>query len=232
MCGRFTLAISATELATYIVHRYHISGQLPNVQLPQFNIAPSNQVVSIIHDGKNYRIGTLKWGFQHADGSLEIPFTMLNAKAETLWTKPMFKTAVLKQRCVILADSFYEWDKVDKTKKPKRIYTTDQKIFPMAGIWTTTVKLNGSKEHTVAIVTTAANALVASLHDRMPVILNEADEQVWLNPIINDETILQKVLHPYDAATMGMYSVSKKVGSPSFNGEDAIKEEMDDLTLL
>ena len=232
MCGRFTLAISATELATYIVHRYQISSQLPRVQLPQFNIAPSNQVISIIHDGKNYRIGTLKWGFEHANASSEIPFTMINAKAETLWTKTMFKTAVLKQRCVILADSFYEWDKVDKTKKPKRIYTTDQKIFPMAGIWTTTVKPDGQKEHTVAIVTTAANALVATLHDRMPVILNEKDEQVWLNPMISDETILQKVLHPYDASIMGMYSVSKKVGSPAFNSEDAIKEEEDEQTLI
>lgn len=229
MCGRFTLAISATQLAEYIVKRYQITSNLPPVDLPQFNVSPGQNIVSILHDGKNYRIGTLRWGFvSEFDEDDKIAFQMINAKAETLFTRPTFQQAALNRRCVILADSFYEWNKMDKTQRPRRILTTDQKIFPMAGIWTTAIKKDGTKVHTVAIVTTVANELVANLHDRMPVILDEASERLWLNPSIKDQKTLESVLKPYQAHTMSMYSVSKKVGSPTFNSSEAIEPEDDD----
>ena len=229
MCGRFTLAISATQLAEYIVKRYQITSQLPTVELPQFNVAPGQNIVSILHDGKKYRIGTLKWGFvNELDENDNVSFSMINAKAETLFTRPTFKDAALHRRCVILADSFYEWNKLDKNQRPRRILTTDQKIFPMAGIWTTVTKKDGSKMHTVAIVTTTANELVANLHDRMPVILDEASEAVWLNPVIVDQGQLEKLLKPYQAHFMTMHQVTKKIGSPSFDTEEAIDPINDD----
>lgn len=223
MCGRFTLAISATELAEYIVKRYQITANLPTLELPQFNVAPGQNVVSILHDGKKFRIGTLKWGFvSKFDANDQVDFTMINAKAETLFERPLFKEAALHRRCVILADSFYEWNKLDKNQRPRRILTTDQKIFPMAGIWTTAVKSDGTKVHTVAIVTTIANELVASLHDRMPVILNKDDESIWLDPSIQSPQAIGHVLKPYVARAMRMHEVTKKIGSPSYNNEDAI----------
>jgi len=234
MCGRFTLAISAKQLSEYVMDKYKISDFVANDDLPKFNIAPGSQIISIIHDAKKYRIGTLKWGFVPSFSKDDVSFQMINAKSETLFEKPAFKKAALSQRCVILADSFYEWDKVNKTNPPRRILTTDQKIFSMAGIWNTYVKDDGSKIHTVAIVTTEANEMMSTIHERMPVILTKKGEDLWLNPLIKNEKELEKVLVPYQSDKMKMYKVSKKINSPSYDFEDAIIEvkDEDDDTLF
>lgn len=233
MCGRFTLAISAKQLSEYVMEKYQISDYQANEDFPKFNIAPSTDIISIIHDSKKYRIGTLKWGFIPSFAKDE-SFQMINAKAESLFEKPSFKKAALSQRCVILADSFYEWDKVNKSNPPRRILTTDQKIFSMAGIWNTYIKEDGSKVHTVAIVTTHSNEMMSKIHERMPVILNKKGEDVWLNPSIKDQKELEKVLVPYATDKMKMYKVSKKINSPSYDIEDAIIEikDEDDDTLF
>ncbi len=232
MCGRFTLAISAKALSSYVMEKYQIQDINIDEFKPQFNIAPSSQIISIIHDFKKYRIGTLKWGFIPSFAKDEKSFQMINAKAETLFEKPSFKDAALQQRCVVLADSFYEWDKLDKKAPPRRILTTDQKVFAMAGIWQTYVKDNGEKVHTVAIVTTKANELMQTIHDRMPVILTKKSEAIWLNPKITDEKELKKVLVPYSKDHMKMYKVSKKINKPSFDQEEALIELKEEDTLF
>lgn len=232
MCGRFTLAISAKQLSSYVMEKYKIEQFAADDFKPKFNIAPTSQVISIIHDSKKYRMGTLKWGFVPSFSKDDKQFQMINAKAETLFDKPSFKHAALKQRCVILADSFYEWNKHDKTEAPRRILTTDQKVFAMAGIWNTFVKDDGTKVHTVAIVTTRANEMMETIHDRMPVILTKKGEDIWLNPVIQDKKQLEQVLIPYQKDKMHMYKVSKKVNKPSFDEEEAIIELIDDETLF
>ena len=235
MCGRFTLAISAKQLSDYVMEKYHIDDYIKDEALPKFNIAPGSEVISIIQDLKKYRIGTLKWGFIPSFSKDDISFQMINAKAETLFEKPSFKKAALSQRCVILADSFYEWNKNDKKEAPRRILTTDQKIFSMAGIWNTYVKEDGSKVHTVAIVTTKANDMMSRIHDRMPVILTKKGEDLWLNPLVKEQKQLEKVLIPYQSDKMKMHKVSKNVNRSTYEFEDAIielKDEDDEHTLF
>jgi len=232
MCGRFTLAISAKALSSYVMDKYQIYDMNMDDFKPQFNVAPSSQIISIIHDTKKYRIGTLKWGFVPSFAKDEKSFQMINAKAETLFEKSSFKQAALKQRCVVLADSFYEWDKQDKHLPPRRILTTDQKVFAMAGIWNTFEKSNGEKVHTVAIVTTKANQMMQTIHDRMPVILTKKAEEIWLNPHVTDEMQLKNILVPYDQDKMKMYKVSKKINKPSFDQEEALIELKEEHTLF
>ncbi len=224
MCGRFTLAISAKELSEYVMEKYKINEFALNLELPKFNVAPGTQIISVLHDRKQFRIGTLKWGFVPTFAKDDTSFQMINAKAETLFDKPSFKKAALSQRCVILADSFYEWDKQDKKGNPRRIVTTDQKIFSMAGIWNTYTKEDGSKIHTVAIITTEANQMMSKIHDRMPVILTKKGESLWLDPMIKNQKDLENILKPYQSNKMKMYKVSKKVNQASYNFEDAIIE--------
>ncbi|MGE4320157.1 MAG: SOS response-associated peptidase [Acholeplasmataceae bacterium] len=228
MCGRFTLAISAKQLSEYVMDKYHITDYTISHDAPKFNVSPGQQIISILHDQKQYRIGTLKWGFIPSFSKDDVSFQMINAKAETLFEKPAFKASAIHKRCVILADSFYEWDKINKKNPPRRILTTDQKIFSMAGIWNTYVKDDGSKVHTVAIITTEANEMMSSFHDRMPVILTKKGEEVWLNPSLKDQKELEKVLKPYQSDHMRMYKVSKKVNATSYDFEDAIIEVEDD----
>ncbi|QWB96158.1 SOS response-associated peptidase [Mycoplasmatota bacterium] len=232
MCGRFTLAVSAKQLSDYVLDRYHIDDFSSKEKLPKFNVAPGSEIISILHDTKKYRIGSLKWGFVPSFAKDDVSFQMINAKAETLFDKPSFKKASLSQRCVVLADSFYEWDKTDKNEPPRRILTTDQKIFPMAAIWNTFIKDDGTKVHTVAIVTTKSNDMMSQIHDRMPVILNKKGEDVWLNPMNQNPKDLKKILIPYQSHKMKMYKVSKKINASSYDFEDALIEIEDDETLF
>lgn len=128
MCRRFTITVSKEELKDYAKSQYDIDDLGNEYDIPNFNVAPGTNIISVIHDGKKHRIGLLEWGFVP-------PFTMkeqvgfIDAKSETLFDKPSFRNAALKQRCVILADGFYEW-KMDN-KQPMRIQT-DGKMFSMA----------------------------------------------------------------------------------------------------
>jgi len=232
MCGRFTLAVSAKQLSDYVLDRYHIDDFSSKDEKPKFNIAPGSEIISILHDTQKYRIGILKWGFVPSFAKDDVSFQMINAKAETLFEKPSFKKAALTQRCVVLADSFYEWDKTYKNEPPRRILTTDQKIFPMAGIWNTFIKDDGTKVHTVAIVTTESNDLMSQIHDRMPVILNKKGEDIWLNTMNQNPKDLEKILKPYASNKMRMYKVSKKINASSYDFEDALIEIEDEDTLF
>ena len=218
MCGRFTIAVEKDELQEYISNHYEINFLPLGFELPNFNVSPGNNVISIISDGKMYWIGLLKWGYLP-------PFPIkdrngfINARAETLFDKPSFKTAALKQRCIILADGYYEWN---KDKQPMRILT-DGSLFGMAGIWNTFIEEDGRKTHSVAIITTTAKESISVVHNRMPVILNNDTEKIWLNPQMNIEG-LKTALQPYQGE-MDMYPVSNEVNYSKNNYQALIKKQ-------
>jgi putative SOS response-associated peptidase YedK len=137
---------------------------------------------------------------------------MINAKSETIDQKISYRQSFEKRRCLILADSFYEWKKVGKDKTPMRIKKIDGKIFAMAGIWNTYTRPDGVKVHSCAIITTSANKLVGEIHDRMPVILNQVDQKVWLNQV-SDTIALKALLKPYPETEMEAYEVSSIVNN-------------------
>lgn len=220
MCGRFTLV---TNLVLWNA-RFQIE-VIPFDMQPRYNIAPGQLIPAIISDQGKRRIGQLKWGlvpFWSKDE--KVGYKMINAKSETLREKPAFKNLFARKRCIIPADGFYEWKKVGKEKRPMRIMMKTGEPFAFAGLYDTWTSLEGDKLHSCTIITTKPNEVVADIHDRMPVILNEQDEAIWLDREKFDADLLQSLLVPYDHEEMKAYPVPAMVGSPKNDIPECIEE--------
>ncbi|MED4206479.1 SOS response-associated peptidase [Neobacillus mesonae] len=223
MCGRFTLTASIGQ----IIDRFDIQAFLDEENfVPSYNIAPSQMVLAVINDGKVNRMGYLKWGLIPPWAKdLSIGNSLINARAETLAEKPSFKNAFRKKRCLIIADSFYEWRRhEDKTKTPMRIKLKSDGLFALAGIWEQWKSPEGETIFSCSVITTTPNQLMTDIHDRMPVILHPENEKTWLNPAITDTKFLQQIFVPYDEAQMEAYEVSPLVNSPRNNTIDLIRK--------
>jgi putative SOS response-associated peptidase YedK len=217
MCGRFTMATNAEALE----ERFH-AHLSPEVAAPTYNAAPSQAQLTILNDHTD-TIVRAAWGFvpEWADGRSDVK-PLINARAETVATKPFFRDAFKKKRCLVLADGFYEWKRAGKGKVPYRIALKTEEPFAFAGIWSMVHDTQGGVYPTFAILTTEANALVAQIHARMPVILREQDEADWLNPRLSlDEA--QALLVPLPAELLMAYEVSPQVNSPVYNTSDLLQ---------
>lgn len=224
MCGRFSLGGTKEEVEAFI-HQIDETLFLPKeIELPRYNVAPGQPILALIHDGQKYRIGSMQWGFVPSYSQDEkIGFQLINAKSETLDIKPTFKTAFENQRCLILADGFYEWNQFNGEKTPMHIVRKDREFFLMAGLWSRKVQPDGSKLFSCAIVTTAANELVSHLHERMPVILDSTQLNTWANPRVSSLNELKTMFRPLDNSILEMYEVSKYVNKSSNEGKQCIE---------
>lgn len=223
MCGRFTLTASIDE----ILDRFDIQAFLDEENYaPSYNIAPSQSVLAIINDGKANRMGFLKWGLIPPWAKdMSIGYKMINARAETIAEKPSFRHAFQKKRCLIIADSFYEWKlHKDKTKTPMRIKLKGEDLFAMAGLWEQWKSPEGKSVFSCSVITTTPNELMTEIHDRMPVILRPEDEPTWLNPANKDPKLLSHLLVPLDHKRMEAYEVSPLVNSPKNNSIQLIQK--------
>ncbi|MBM7662047.1 putative SOS response-associated peptidase YedK [Bacillus mesophilus] len=222
MCGRFTLFADLNE----IVERFVINVGIQEENYSKsYNIAPSHSVLSVINDGTNNRLGYLRWGLLPPWASDEkIGYKLINARAETLSEKPSFRMAYQRKRCLVPANSFFEWKKTDHTKTPLCIKLKCSGLFAMAGLWESWRSPLGKIIHTCTIITTTPNHLVKDIHDRMPVILNPDDESKWLDPAVKDVNDLNGLLKPFPAELMDAYEVSSLVNSPKNNNHNVIQE--------
>ncbi|MEY9866939.1 putative SOS response-associated peptidase YedK [Peribacillus sp. B2I2] len=221
MCGRFTLFTDIEE----IKERFNIQGPFDEEYQFSYNIAPSHSVLSVINDGARNRLGYLRWGlipFWAKDEKLG--YKMINARAETIAEKASFKNAYKKKRCLIIADSFYEWKKEPGRKIPMRIKLKNHAPFGMAGLWESWKSPEGINIYSCSVITTVPNELMTSIHDRMPVILKPEDEKDWLNPSINDPAFLQQYLKPFDSEQMEAFEVSTDVNSTKNNSPNLIQQ--------
>ncbi|MGN7388386.1 SOS response-associated peptidase [Sporosarcina sp. SAFN-015] len=220
MCGRFTLFAPYYE----IIDRFDIESAFAESDyIPSYNIAPSQQVVAIINDGQKNRLGHLRWGLIPPWAKDEkIGYKMINARAETVAEKPSYRKAFQKQRCILPADSFYEWQRRDGEKIPMRIRLKNDELFAIAGLWESWKSPEGKIIHTCTAITTEPNDLMKPIHDRMPVILKREDEAAWLDPRNADIDFLGNMLMPFDEEQMEAYSVSSAVNSPKNNEESLI----------
>lgn len=216
MCGRYTLSTPIEALE----QRFHAT--LPREVLsPTYNAAPS-QALPVICNTHSQEIILSAWGFvpEWADGRADVK-PLINARAETVATKPTFRQAFRSKRCLVLTDGFYEWKRAGKRKVPHRIALKSGAPFVFAGIWSTVHDPSGHPYTTFAILTTEANALVAQIHTRMPVILHARDESTWLDQHCSLEEA-QALLMPFTAELLTLYEVSPKVNSPVYNTPDAL----------
>lgn len=223
MCGRFTLFADYND----IIDRFNIEAAIQEeLYHPSYNIAPSNSVLSVINDGTKNRLGFLRWGLVPPWAKDEkIGYKLINARAETLIEKPSFRDAFKKRRCLVIADSFYEWKRSqDKPKTPMRIKLKSNELFAMAGLWERWKSPAGKTIYSCTVITTAPNELMKDIHDRMPVILKPEDEKVWLNPAINDINPLNHLLKSLPEEMMEAYEVSSLVNSPKNNSPNLIQQ--------
>jgi putative SOS response-associated peptidase YedK len=192
---------------------------------PRYNIAPSQQAPAIISDGKERRIGLLKWGLLPSWSKTEkTSFGTINARAETLLVAPSFRNLVSRKRCIIPADGFYEWHR--HTKKPYRIRLKKREVFAFAGLYDTWRSPDGKKKiSTFTIITCRPNIFMTTLHDRMPVILTRENEDIWLDRSITDTDVLMSVLQPY-SEDMYAYRVPEIVGNVRNDGPECIEKVM------
>lgn len=208
MCGRYTLSAHPDDLEA----EFGI-GPVPDGWSPRYNIAPSQPVLAIVADAAP-RWSELRWGLVPSWAADERSGQrMINARAETVCTNPAFRSAFRRRRCLIPADGFYEWQRAGAVKVPMRIRRRDGRPFAFAGIWEWKARDDGSRLESFAIITTAANAYVRPIHDRMPVILDGAGRDVWLAADA-DADALRAVLVPAAEDALDAYAVSPLVNSP------------------
>lgn len=222
MCGRFERS-SSLEVLSAAFNVKHPAPELP----PAYNIAPGQDILILNESGARQFLKS-RWGFLPSwvkDAGAGA--AMINARAETVAEKPMFRDAFKKQRCLVIVDGFYEWQKIQKRKVPVYIHLKSGKPFGLAGLYSQRQSETGEKFYTCAIITTAANDLLVPVHDRMPVIIPKDQEDAWLATGAHDEKGLLALLKPYPSAEMEFYEVSSRVNSPRYNLPDAVQPLQD-----
>jgi len=216
MCGRFTLTVDIDTVARAF-------GVAPSVQsTPRYNVAPTQNVVAILRDETKH-LDFLRWGLIPSWAKEEsIGAKMINARAETLAEKPSFKRLLQGKRCLIVADGFYEWRQEAGGKTPMYFTLPDHEPFAFAGLWDMWRQPDGQPLRTCTIITTEPNAVVAPVHNRMPVILTADAQEEWLDPSQHDSHVLQQLLKAYTASEMLARPVSRKINSPQYDSADLI----------
>lgn len=215
MCGRYVRSSSPRVFA----ERFQASGDLD--LSPSYNVAPSNAalIARTAPDGKR-ELAAVRWGlipFWAKDP--KIGYKMINARAESVASKPAFREAYKRRRCLIAADGFYEWKAQEDGKQPYFIRLKDGEPFAFAGLWEHW-EGDGQVIESCTIITTEANRLVADIHDRMPVILPPESYGSWLaaNPRLG--SALKLLLRPYPAQGMEAFPVSQAVNNPRSDGPE------------
>ena len=213
MCGRYTLKRP---------RRVRLEGLDDNELFsvpPRYNIAPSQNVLAVIQRGVEREALFLQWGLIPSwskDGK-----GFINARSETIADKPSFSESFQRRRCLILADGFYEWQRSGKIAQPYFFQMQDESPFAFAGIWDEW-RGDGNAITSCAIITTKANELLASIHDRMPVILRSQSYDAWLEGNY-DHAKLRNLLAPFPATEMMSHAVSYDVNHPKIDDEHLIK---------
>lgn len=219
MCGRYTLTVSAAVLAEV----FEADVQVEHV--PRYNIAPT-QTVPIVRmdDTGRRRIDGARWGLiPHWADDASIGNRLINARSETAASKPAFRGAVRRRRCLIPADGFYEWQRVDGRKQPYHLRFRDRRVFAFAGLWERWRESSDAPSvDSCTILTTSPNPTVAPIHDRMPVVLSDESWSTWMSPGELAGEDLRILLRPYPGDDLEAVEVSTRVNSPANDGPEVL----------
>lgn len=220
MCGRYSLTPSRAS----IVDEFNIGVVTGLDQVrpvaERFNIAPTQNVAVVRNRGGARELVAMRWGiipkWMKPQKNGKPPAGWINARGETAAEKPAFRAAFKRRRCLVLASDFYEWAKLDDdSKQPYLLAPADGRTMGFAGLWETWCPPDGGELHTVTILTTAPNAMMAEIHDRMPVILDPEDFDRWMRTEEENAGELVELLRPAPDGTLGKLAVSKLVNKPS-----------------
>ena len=223
MCGRYRLTAKERWLSDY----FNLDPEDVD-WAARWNVAPTQEVATIRQDRKEPKriFALMRWGlipYWAKDAS--IANKTINAVSETAAEKPVFREAMRRRRCLIPADGFYEWKRLGpKLKQTYNIGLRDDGLFAFAGLWDRWKNAEGNPVETCTILTTEANALLADVHDRMPLILSPEDYDRWLDPGVTDPKLVADLLKPYDARLMRKYPVSDYVNRADNEGPECAQE--------
>lgn len=188
MCGRFSLDVSIDVL----IKRYKAIKNMEEFKLPD-EIFPTNTVPIVINKD-NIQLSMMKWGFMPEFTKKPI----INARAETVDIKPLFRNSFYNKRCLVPATSFFEWENLDGKKIKRRISVKEENIFSLAGLYNIFRNKNGQEQESFTIITTDANEDMKKIHHRMPVILPKEMEEYWLDINFRNLDTLKSMMKPYD----------------------------------
>jgi putative SOS response-associated peptidase YedK len=216
MCARFSLFSGSNVITTLF------DLDEPADWEPSYNIAPTEDAPVILLNKEGNRVfEAMRWGLvPHWSADSSGGVRMINARSESVAAKPAFQDSFRRRRCLIAVDGFFEWKTTGKIKQPYLFARADRKPFGLAGIWDRW-RSDGAELRTCSILTTEANALVAQLHDRMPVILDSTDFHAWLDPTLGAEAA-QTFLAPDDDEQMVAFPVTARMGNPRYKEADAV----------
>ncbi|MHA6252664.1 SOS response-associated peptidase [Oceanobacillus sp. CAU 1775] len=218
MCGRYTLLGDQLDF----LDEFGIEEPIADYR-ESYNVAPGQDVLAVIHDGNNKRAGYLRWGLVPSWAKdPKIGYKMINARSETAHEKPSFKQLMSRKRCLIIADSFYEWQQTEEEKLAKRIQVKDRKFFAFAGLWDKWVQ-DDKTLFTCTILTRDSQGFMKDIHHRVPIILPKEAEDSWIAPEqyapIQAKTLLDSVEDP----PLEAYTVSNYVNKAQNNDENCIR---------
>ncbi|WP_306373263.1 SOS response-associated peptidase [Salirhabdus sp. Marseille-P4669] len=217
VCGRYTLL--AEELD--ILEAFGISNPIEEYQ-PRYNIAPGQNILAIVSDGQKKKADYLKWGLvPNWAKDPKIGYKMINARTESAADKPSFKRLMEQRRCLIVADSFYEWKRNGKEKQPLRISLQDRKLFAFAGLWDRW-KVGDQELVTCTILTKEPNDFMSEIHNRMPVILPKDKELDWIEKEKKDPYEMRDFLLGLPDEALTAYEVSSYVNNAKNDGADCV----------
>jgi putative SOS response-associated peptidase YedK len=222
MCGRFTLR----SRLNLLLQQFALEGDEDRESFdPRYNIAPTQEVFAVRSRVAGQReLASFRWGLvpSWAD-DLKIGVRMINARSETIASKPSFAAAFKRRRCLIPGDGFYEWKKTGQAKQPYLIELADGGLFGFAGLWESWQPERGPTIESCTIITTAANDLMHELHERMPVILSPGDYEAWLDPENSDCDGLLKLLDTYPGNQMRTTLVRPFVNNVRNQGPECVE---------
>jgi len=216
MCGRFSQGEPSHRISDYF-------GAYPDEDLPGglYNVPPTETIRMVVQREDERRLIAARWGFRPfwADDERRAAQTWINARAETALDSPAFGRSLRKRRCIIPADAFYEWDRTASPRQPYAIGPAGQgEMLALAGIWSSVQ----GESPTAAIMTTTPNDLLASVHDRMPVILDRDALVAWLDPEA-DLGLVQSLMLPSPAESLRMWPVSTAVNRVAVDGPELLE---------
>ena len=209
------------ELTPDLATRFFGLDEVPDLP-PRYNIAPTQSVPVIreASDGSR-RLSMMRWGLVPS-WAKDIGDGLINSRSETINEKPSFRQAFRQRRCIVVASGFYEWSRVEGKKVPHYVKMIDVGPMPFAGIWEAWCSPDGQVMESCAILTTSANAAVAPIHDRMPVILHPDELGLWLDRQVLDAERLTTLFAPYPAGKLEAYQVSMLVNNVAHDGPECI----------
>jgi len=225
MCGRAYETYTDEELSFRYLQR---RAPIPFEILPKYNLCPTQTSPALRLVDRERRFDPMHWQLiPDYEPVFKTKLSTINAKSETVFKSSLYRDLVVFQRCIVPLSGFFEWKREGRQIRPFKIHLSDEPIMSVAGIWTAWRPGTAHERLSFSILTVSANEFMSNIHTRMPVILDRSDEDVWLDPEIHDERLLQNILKPCPSSWLTAVEVSSLVNSAANDRPEVLEPAQD-----